>query len=81
MKKYVIFDLEATCYDRSSDETIPDGFRNEIIEIGAVMLDENGLEISRFGKFAKPLTFPTLSKFCTKLTTITQEDVDNTRRC
>lgn len=74
-KKYVIFDLEATCYDRMED--IPEGFLNEIIEIGAVMVDENGTELSRFSKFAKPPLFPELSDFCKKLTTITQEDVDN----
>lgn len=78
MKKYVIFDLEATCYDDSrKDETKPYGFVNEIIEIGAVMLDENGNEIGRFSKFAQPKLFPIISKFCTELTTITQENIDN----
>lgn len=74
MKEFVIFDLEATCYDRN--EIAPDGFVNEIIEIGAVKLDHTGKEIDRFSQFAKPKLFPKLSNFCTELTTITQEDVD-----
>jgi inhibitor of KinA sporulation pathway (predicted exonuclease) len=74
-KNYVIFDLEATCYDKG--EQAPDGFQNEIIEIGAVKLNENGEIIDKFSKFTKPLLFPQLSKFCTDLTSITQEDVDN----
>lgn len=78
MKEFVIVDLEATCYDNSrKDEIAPLGFVNEIIEIGAVKLDENGIEIDRFESFAKPKLFPTISKFCTELTTITQEDIDN----
>jgi inhibitor of KinA sporulation pathway (predicted exonuclease) len=76
MKKFVIFDLEATCYDNRTDEKKPDDFVNEIIEIGAVKLDVTGKEIDRFSKFAQPTSFPTLSKFCTELTTITQEDID-----
>ena len=78
MKKFVIFDLEATCYDDSrKDEIKPLDFFNEIIEIGAVMLDETGKEIDRFSKFAQPKNFPILSNFCTELTSITQDDVDN----
>ena len=76
-KKYVIFDLEATCYDRNSNESIPDGFDNEIIEIGAIKLDHDGNEIDRYSKFCKPKLFPILSNFCKQLTTITQEDIDN----
>lgn len=78
MKTFVIFDLEATCYDDSrKDEVKPYGFVNEIIEIGAVKLDHTGKEIDRFSKFAQPILFPNVSNFCTELTTITQEDVDN----
>jgi len=74
-KEFVIVDLEATCYD-NKDTTKPTDFRNEIIEIGAVKLDETGKEIDRFGKFARPLKHPVISKFCNELTTITQEDID-----
>jgi 3'-5' exoribonuclease 1 len=73
-KTFVVVDLEATCYKDSIGRPID--FDNEIIEIGAVKLDSNGVEISRFGKFAKPLVYTTLSDFCTELTTIKQKDVD-----
>jgi len=78
MKRFVIVDLEATCYqDGRKDDIKPDGFDNEIIEIGAVMLDSNGKEISRFQSFAKPKLYPKLSNFCKELTTIKQKDVDD----
>ena len=73
MKRYVIVDLEATCEDRN----IVAEFPNEIIEIGAVMIDENGKEIDTFEMFAKPTLNPKLTEFCKELTTIKQSDVDN----
>jgi 3'-5' exoribonuclease 1 len=76
MKGYVIFDLEATCYDRG---TAPKGFSNEIIEIGAVRLDAEGNETGVFSEFAQPLIHPVISEFCNTLTTITQEDIDGAR--
>lgn len=71
MNKYVIFDLEATCDD------LIDNFPKEIIEIGAVMIDEFGNELDRFEMFAKPNKNTILTDFCKKLTTIKQSDVDN----
>jgi len=78
MKKFVIFDLEATCYERGvKNNNKPLDFDNEIIEIGAVMLDSDGNEMGKFQSFAKPKLYPNLSDFCKQLTTIKQEDVDN----
>jgi len=78
MKTYIILDLEATCYDKNSNsETKPRGFVNEIIEIGAYKLNEQGEVIDEFSKFLKPTKFPYISKFCNELTTITQDDIDN----
>ncbi len=54
----------------------PPGGINEIIEIGAVMIDSKGKQIGRFSKFVKPTVNPKLSKFCKKLTSISQENVD-----
>lgn len=71
--KYVVFDLEATCEDRNIIAEYP----NEIIEIGAVMIDERGTEIDRFEMFSKPTLNPILTQFCKDLTTIKQSDVDN----
>ena len=68
---YIIFDLEATCWrDRNN------GKKNEIIEIGALKIDETGQIIDSFEAFIKPVGNPILSEFCTELTTITQDQVD-----
>lgn len=78
MKTYIILDLEATCYDKNSNSEIkPKGFVNEIIEIGAYKLNEQGEVIDEFAKFLKPTKFPYISNFCNELTTITQQDIDN----
>jgi 3'-5' exoribonuclease 1 len=77
-KTFIVFDLEATCYDRAdTSETKPAGFQNEIIEIGAVKLDQDGNQIDVFSHFLKPKKFKHISNFCTSLTTIVQSDVDN----
>jgi len=74
MKKILIVDLEATC---------DDGIKNypkekrEIIEIGAVVADYEGKTYDEFSIFIKPVIIPTLSDFCTELTSITQEQVDD----
>ncbi len=70
---YIIFDLEATCWE--SKKEAPG--KPEIIEIGAVKLDSDGNEIDRLEQFVKPTHFPELSEFCTKLTSITQDMVED----
>jgi inhibitor of KinA sporulation pathway (predicted exonuclease) len=74
-KRYVVLDLESTCYE-NNDKNKPFNFINEIIEIGAVILDENGKELSQFNQFIKPIKFPILSNFCKQLTTIKQDDIE-----
>jgi inhibitor of KinA sporulation pathway (predicted exonuclease) len=56
----------------------PKGY-NEIIEIGAVRINEYGEVLSRFERFVRPTVNPLLSGFCKKLTSITQEQVDGAR--
>jgi len=70
-KMYIIFDLEATCWREDKSK------QNETIEIGAVKVNKHGLIVGTFETFVKPSIHPTLSTFCTELTTITQKDVDN----
>lgn len=74
--RYVLcVDFEATC---DSDRTKIPRHESEIIEFGAVMIDTtNGEHVIEFSHFIKPVIHPTLSEFCTELTTITQEQVDN----
>lgn len=68
---FIIFDLEATCWEFRPPQMV-----QEIIEIGALKLDEYGEEQDRFNSFVKPVIHPQLSPFCQKLTTITQVDVN-----
>jgi len=73
-KYFLIVDLEATCCDKQS---IPRR-EMETIEIGAVMVESNELRIiDEFSIFIKPSKHPTLTEFCTELTSITQGDVDS----
>jgi inhibitor of KinA sporulation pathway (predicted exonuclease) len=71
--RYIVTDLEATCWDRRSPVDVM-----ETIEFGSVALQTaNGPVVGEFSSFVKPMFSPILSDFCKKLTTITQEDVDN----
>ncbi|HEY2344052.1 MAG TPA: 3'-5' exonuclease [Chthoniobacteraceae bacterium] len=70
----LIIDLEATC---SQDGSVPRD-EMEIIEIGAVMQNEQTLVIeSEFQIFIRPTRHPILTPFCKELTGIKQEDVSD----
>jgi inhibitor of KinA sporulation pathway (predicted exonuclease) len=77
MRPYLVVDLEATCCDRRS---IPRA-ETEIIEIGAVLVHPDSFAIlDAFTTFVRPVLHPTLTAFCTQLTTITQADVGDAPR-
>jgi 3'-5' exoribonuclease 1 len=69
---YIIYDLEATCWEQwdLNNKT------QEIIEIGAIKVNDYGEATHRFMQFIKPKLHPTLSVFCRNLTSIQQQDVD-----
>jgi len=70
--QYIVADLEATCWEGLSGSP-----NMEIIEIGAVRLaSATGPVEGVFGEFVRPVVDTTLSAFCTRLTSIRQEDVD-----
>jgi len=70
---YLVIDLEATC---DENHRIPRA-QTEIIEIGAVLSDaQTLLPIAEFSTFIKPVVHRRLTPFCTRLTSITQADVD-----
>lgn len=71
--RYCVIDLECTCWERGDPNMQP----HEIIEIGAVLLNDNYEYISEFDQFARPLHNKTLTEYCKDLTTITQTDVDS----
>lgn len=67
---YIILDLEATCWEKR------DNSPNEIIEIGAVYVNEEKIVLGEIDILVKPKIHPQLSAFCTQLTSITQEMVE-----
>jgi len=67
---YIIFDLEATCWDQWEKND------NETIEIGAVKVSDSKEIIDEFETFIQPIKYPKLSKCCKDLTSIEQSDVD-----
>lgn len=68
---FIIYDIEATCW-----ENRPSDYQQEIIEIGALMLNGYGEELGSFNRFVKPILHPRLSFFCTNLTNINQKQID-----
>ncbi|MBH8560729.1 exonuclease domain-containing protein [Nostoc sp. CENA67] len=74
---FLIVDLEATCCNNGS---IP-SHEMEIIEIGAVMLNRATWKIdSEFQQFIQPVRHPQLTSFCTELTSIRQQDINQALR-
>jgi 3'-5' exoribonuclease 1 len=72
-KYYLVIDLEATCDDTGA---IPRE-QTEIIEIGAVLVDAETLAPQEeWQTFICPRLHPRLTPFCTRLTSITQAQVD-----
>ena len=70
---YIILDLEwNTAYARRIK-----GFINEIIEIGAVMLDDNLNTVDEFSCFVKAQICKKLRSNVKKLTNITNEDISS----
>jgi inhibitor of KinA sporulation pathway (predicted exonuclease) len=64
--RYVIADLEATCWEKGTSPA-----RMEIIEIGAVILSSaTGNVTSEFGEFVRPVREPILSDFCIRIAKI-----------
>ena len=71
-----VLDFEATC-NENGDKHV-----NEIIEFPSTLyhwqlLENNFQEISRYQDYIKPIKNTKLTKYCTDLTGITQEKVDN----
>ncbi len=66
-----VVDVEATCWEGPN----PDGQPNEIIEIGLCVLDMGALErVDRRSILVRPER-SSVSEFCTRLTTLTPEQV------
>lgn len=75
-KKYIVMDLEfnqSTTRFRSEKNGIL--LSNEIIEIGAVKLNEKLEQVDTFKSFIKPTAYPKINDMVHKLTSITTEMV------
>ncbi|MCQ4347381.1 exonuclease domain-containing protein [Pseudomonas stutzeri] len=72
MRHWLVIDLEATTDDGGwpTEEM-------EIIEVGAVVVDEQAREQDHFQSFVRPTRRPQLTAFCRQLTRIDQADVDH----
>jgi inhibitor of KinA sporulation pathway (predicted exonuclease) len=70
---YIIFDVEANARRYKTD--IP----QQIIQFGAVKLNEAMLEVDSYSQIIKPTHSPTLSHFSHMQTGITQEEIDHAR--
>jgi len=69
---YLVMDLECTCEE--NDRNYP----NEIIEFPIILINSRTLtKDAEFHRFVRPILNPQLSEFCTTLTGITQDIVDN----
>jgi len=68
---YIVYDLEATCWEDHPKEMV-----QEIIEIGALKISPFGEVESSFNSLVRPVLHPNLSKFCQQLTTIDQISIN-----
>lgn len=70
---YIVYDLEFNQKEKNND--IPLNF--EILQIGAVKLDNDLNVVSTFNTFVKPNIFPNIHPYIKELTKITEEDVND----
>ncbi|HBE20945.1 MAG TPA: DNA polymerase III [Cyanobacteria bacterium UBA11149] len=72
LDRIIVIDIEATCWQAKP----PSGEESEIIEIGICVLDPwSKKNIEKDSILIKPIK-SNISDFCTKLTTLTQAEVD-----
>jgi len=73
-----VMDFEATCDKRTTGNRAKDRFApQEIIEIPCVEIDTRTFQaVSAFHQYVRPVRNPVLTHFCTGLTGITQDTVD-----
>lgn len=72
LDQVLVIDIEATCWDGPA----PEGEENEIIEVGVATLDLASLERGEKESLIVRPERSRVSRFCTELTTLTQEQVD-----
>ena len=79
-RNLVLFDLEWNIGYQPytfNYQGVQQTFRGEIIEIGAVKIDEDGNVLDTFSIHLRPRIFRKLQHHIAKVTGLTQEDLDN----
>lgn len=74
--KHIVVDLEMNPISRAYSEERKK-CKNEIIEIGAVILDDNYIEVGNFMTYVKPQLNDCIESKIVRLTNITYEKVEN----
>lgn len=70
--RVIVVDIESTCWEENQIDNI-----SEIIEIGITPIDTKTGNILNVKDILVKPEFSKVSKFCTELTTLTQNDVDS----
>ena len=73
LDRIIVIDVESTCWE---DKKTASMHISEIIQIGVAALDVNTLTVVQQSNFMVKPIVSRISPFCTKLTGITQKDVD-----
>lgn len=74
---YIVFDLEWNCpYVSSKISKKAAKYPTEIIEFGAIKLDENMNELDRFSRFVRPRFYTKVQKHILSVTHIEQSDLE-----
>jgi len=73
LDRIIVIDVESTCWE---DKTVAIKNVSEIIQIGVAALDVNTLTVVQQSNFMVKSKYSKVSPFCTRLTGLTQEDVD-----
>lgn len=78
VSSFVVFDLEFTSWTGALEQgwSAP-GQMREIVQIGALEIDDELSVIGEFETFVRPIVNPELSAYFTELTGIAQESVDD----
>ncbi|MCI8669846.1 MAG: exonuclease domain-containing protein [Lachnospiraceae bacterium] len=76
---YIVFDLEWNQTINQNNKNKTDALQFEIIEVGAVMLDEDFNEISRYSSLIKPVLHQKIHPIIKEITKITDEELQTQR--
>jgi inhibitor of KinA sporulation pathway (predicted exonuclease) len=77
LDQIIVIDVESTCWDDADGNfNRGDGQQSEIIEIGVAAIDVGTQSIAKSESIIVRPERSKVSKFCTKLTSLTQADVD-----